>query len=276
MNINPKTIMSYIDFLNSIGFKVSIHDWLISDSVFHQYNHHTGEYCYFITNVCYKQKICNMKHFKILEKCTEGSFYGSCYAGVGEFIYPINCENEVIGYISVGAYCDNISKSKAHHFAEKNGISIKEIDNLSEKYLNPNIPDKEYVDSAMEPLVFMLEHYYNNLYNGNEKHLFTQVMTYITARRHTKITMEDLSEKFNYSVSTLSHMFIKNTGMTLPAYINKGRLTEAKWYLENSDVSVAELSKFLGYSSCNYFASVFRNAYGITPKKYRDQSKKNH
>ncbi len=275
MNINPKIIMSYIDYLNSNGLTVSIHDWLINDSIFRKYNHHTGPYCYFVTNVCYMQKPCNMKHFKLLEKAADGSFFGSCYAGVGEFIYPIKCDTQVIGYISVGAFRDKTSTEKAHHFAAKHNIPIKQIDELAKKHLRSDVPSKDYIDSAIEPLVYMIEQYYDNLYDNGENHLITQIHKYIVARRHEKITMEDLSEELNYSVSTLSHLFIKSMGMTLPEYLNSTRLKEAKWYLENSDTSIAEISKFLGYSSCNYFSAVFKKSFGITPKKYRDNYKNN-
>ena len=85
--------------------------------------------------------------------------------------------------------------------------------------------------------------------------------------------MQELSEKFFYSVSTLSHMFEKNCKMSLNKYIETLRMEDAKWLLKNSEYSMTEISEILGFCNCAYFSSVFKENFGVTPKKYRNTFK---
>ncbi len=96
------------------------------------------------------------------------------------------------------------------------------------------------------------------------------MLKYVTENCHQKVTMSDLSEHFNYSVSTLSHLFMKHSGKTLPEYIDHLRLEEGKWYLKNSRTKIVDIAHFLGYSSSNYFSSVFKQKTGMTPREYRN------
>ncbi len=275
MLISSKNITSYIDYLKSQGFIITLHGWMINESVFLKYNYHQNPYCHYIKTVYCKWNECVKRQQNVIKKAKDGSFFGCCYAGVAEYIYPIRSEDKINGFVSVSGYINNESLSKSAHFAKKNDIPVEDIHNLMNRHLTANIPSKEYVDSVIEPLVFMLEYYYENSYEdgSSEAKLYHKLVRYITENCHSRITMEELSQKFNYSVSTLSHLFMKRTNLSLPEYINNVRLNEAKWYLENSNSTVSEIALFLGYSSSNYFSSVFKNKCGITPKKYRTMKK---
>ena len=275
MPISSTNITASIDYLKEQGFVITLHGWMINESVFLKYNYHQNPYCHYIKTVYCQWNECIKRQHKVIEKAKGGSYLGCCYAGVAEYIYPIKSENKMIGFISVSGFINELSKSKSSHLAAKNDIPVADIHNLMDRHLTAAIPNKEYVDSVIEPLVFMLEYYYENSYEDSksESILYHKMIRYITENCHSRITMEELSQKFNYSVSTLSHLFMKQTGMSLPEYINSIRLNEAKWYLENSNSTVSEIALFLGYSSSNYFSSVFKSKCGITPKKYRTLKK---
>lgn len=271
MLISSKKITAYIDFLKNSGYTVTLHGKMVNNSDFLEYNYHQNPYCHYIKTVYGKWSECIKRQYKIIEKCKDGSYFGCCYAGVGEFVYPVRSGEKIVGFVSVSGYISEISKAKAEHFALKNSISPSEISKLADRHLNKSLPEKAVVDSAIDPLVFMLEQYYEGSCDesGSNTQLYHQMLRYITENCHNKITMSDLSRKFHYSVSTLSHLFMKKSGKSLPEYVDDLRLGEAKWYLANSESSVAEIAQFLGYSSSNYFSAVFKKKCGITPKKYR-------
>ncbi len=269
--IERKTITDYLEFLKSIGYTITLHGRIVNSCNFVQYNYHQNPYCHYIKTVYGLWNECICKQYKIIDKCEQGSFFGHCYAGVGEYIYPIRNKTKVIAFVSISGYCDKTSIDKAHHFAKKYNNSKKEIDYLIEKYLNKNIPSKETVDAVIKPLVYMLEEYYIRPRETltNEKALYNKMLVLITEKFHSKITMRELSKELNYSVSSLSHIFMKNAGKSLPEYIDDLRLNEAKWHLSNGNASITEISEFLGYSSCSYFSNVFKKRCGVTPNKYR-------
>jgi AraC-like DNA-binding protein/CheY-like chemotaxis protein/anti-sigma regulatory factor (Ser/Thr protein kinase) len=52
-------------------------------------------------------------------------------------------------------------------------------------------------------------------------------------------------------------------------YILNRRLKKAKYLLNNEGCSIAEITYLVGFSSPNYFSTVFKNKYGCTPTEYK-------
>ena len=98
---------------------------------------------------------------------------------------------------------------------------------------------------------------------------FDSVAAYIAENYTQNITMSTLSRRFGYSVSTLSHMFKKESGKTLPQYIEDIRLSEACRLLEHTAHTVSEIAFSLGFCSANYFSGIFKKRIGLSPIRYR-------
>ncbi len=270
MNILNENITAYIDLLSKNGLTVTLHGEGMGEN-FKFYNYHASPYCHYIKAVYGKLRRCVCHQERVLEGCKEGSFFGCCYAGVGEFIYPITANGRLIGFVSVSGYLAENSLPKAAHFADKYLLPEGEIISLLRENLNPEIPKKKDIDALITPLCFMLSNYFENLKPTlPENKVFAEILGFVTENCHRKITMETLSKKFNYSISTISHMFSKNCGKSLPEYIDTLRLDEAKYYLRSGKAGISEIALFLGYSSSNYFSSVFKKKFGMTPKEYRN------
>ena len=92
----------------------------------------------------------------------------------------------------------------------------------------------------------------------DDNDLYTKMLKYINENYKKYITMEFLSQKFSYSVSTLSHIFKKRSGMSINEYIKKMRIEESKWLLKQTNYSVTEISNILGFCNSAYFSSIFK------------------
>ena len=60
-------------------------------------------------------------------------------------------------------------------------------------------------------------------------------------------------------------------GIGIKDYINKIRLTEATHLLVNTDLTIMEIADKTGFSNQQYFSTVFKQAYGTSPSKYRSE-----
>ncbi len=271
MRIRSAQIVAYIDFLRSRGFTVTLHYSFINGSVLAKYNNHQNPYCHYVKNLCGKWESCVRHQQKVLQACKDGSFFGCCHAGVGEFVYPIRCKEQTVGFISVSGYATALSLEKAEHFAKKNGFDQETLVKLGQRHLHTSIPDKQEMDAVIEPLIYMLAGYFEQQQEAPAatQTLYNQMLRYITENYHNRLTMQEMGKHFNYSVSTLSHLFLKHSGKSLPNYISDLRLSEAKWYLLNSQTSITEVAMFLGYNSSSYFSAAFKKKYGMTPKEFR-------
>lgn len=69
----------------------------------------------------------------------------------------------------------------------------------------------------------------------------------------------------------LSRLFKKETGISVSAYIREQKIEIAKNLLRYSDYSMIDIANRLSFSSQSHFIQQFREAVGMTPKKYRDE-----
>ena len=80
-----------------------------------------------------------------------------------------------------------------------------------------------------------------------------------------------LAEKCGLKPAQFRQLFRKAVGMTLPAYINKTRLSSAMYALLNTRKTVLEIATESGYENISYFNRVFREAFGGSPREIRKQ-----
>ena len=85
------------------------------------------------------------------------------------------------------------------------------------------------------------------------------------------IKIDQLAKNLDVSTSYLSRIFKQQTGETLNMFITKEKIIRARVLLENTDLTLAEISYKLGFSSQSYFTYVFRKYVGTTPGNYREQ-----
>lgn len=94
---------------------------------------------------------------------------------------------------------------------------------------------------------------------------------YIYSHIKERITIEDLADELGVSSGYLSRLFKKETGVSVSAYIRRQKIDMAKNLLRFSDYSMIEIANRLSFSSQSHFIQQFREAVGMTPKKYRDE-----
>ncbi len=83
------------------------------------------------------------------------------------------------------------------------------------------------------------------------------------------LTLQELAEAVCLSPSHLRALFRDTVGETLADYIAEYRLQKAGEMLIQTEKPVAEIAAAVGLSSANYFHSVFRRRFGVTPLEYR-------
>ena len=97
---------------------------------------------------------------------------------------------------------------------------------------------------------------------------------YIRLHTNSNLSVQEVADAVGLSRSHLSHKFKETMGFDISAFIMRCKVEEAKSLLVYSDQSISEISNYLCFSSQSYFTSVFRKKYGLTPKEYRLQNRK--
>ena len=82
-------------------------------------------------------------------------------------------------------------------------------------------------------------------------------------------TLKDYAAMCNMSISRFSHIFKEHTGKSPMQYKNTIIIETAKHLLENSNMSIIEISREVGIPDSLYFSKKFREYTGISPSDYR-------
>jgi len=279
---------AYMTFLSvEKGLTVSIHqlDTFVDSFMqnLRQYNHHLLPYCLCLKRCPAVQEECRLRQVKLFGTIGDKPFFGTCWAGVGEYVFPIpNIHREGRGFVSVSGYKGNAAKASAqmHKISKKYEISLQEMQELY-AILKDEPPALEQVEVLIKPLVHMLTLLLMYLDDMNahfpqkdtaSTSLFNRIAQHLRYRYDTDYSLEELAEMFSCSVSHISHLFSKYAGCSYRSYVNTMRTNMAKVFLTSTRMTVQEISDHLGFANSNYFSTVFRRMCGMSPRDYRNMT----
>lgn len=99
--------------------------------------------------------------------------------------------------------------------------------------------------------------------------LVIQAMHYIRHYATQGIKAEQVLDHLKISRSNLEQRFKTEMNKTIHQVIHEVKLSRAKHMLRNTDIPLQEIADICGYPSLQYFYTVFKKTYHITPKEYR-------
>ncbi len=211
-------------------------------------------------------------------------FYRAVASGDVEAVRK-NCEQErFVESEGVGILSRNPVTNLKYHFVittamvtrlcRQNGMELEQAFRLSDFYIQKldDIHTVQGVQSLHDEMVIdfteKMRRYFRN--DTNSRHI-NDCKEYIYSHIKERITIENLADEFGVSASYLSRLFKKETGVSVSAYIREQKIEVAKNLLRFSDYSMIEIANRLSFSSQSHFIQQFREAVGMTPKKYRDE-----
>ena len=146
-------------------------------------------------------------------------------------------------------------------------------------YLHYRIADVLPVQNLIENLVWTLLHHQSNKRSINQITmglLFLQLMNYTERVQvgEQYFEQEMLLGVYRYIEEHYREGMIRRlTGKNYTELVQNKRLTQAAYLLETTGLSVADIGERVGYENMSYFHRIFKERYGISPKKYRVEKK---
>lgn len=96
---------------------------------------------------------------------------------------------------------------------------------------------------------------------------------YIAENFAQDFSLKNLADKFAMSPSYFSKTFKSATGFGVSEYINAVRLENAEKLLCSRKKSITDVALKCGFNDSNYFATLFKKRYGVSPRNYFDMKK---
>ena len=84
-----------------------------------------------------------------------------------------------------------------------------------------------------------------------------------------RITIEELSKQYLINPTTLKAVFKAAYGTSLAAHIKEHRMEQAAKMLKETNMSIAEIARAVGYDSQSKFTAAFKIYFKILPREYR-------
>lgn len=107
------------------------------------------------------------------------------------------------------------------------------------------------------------------VYDTSEDGAVLQVLRYIEDN-YRNGSLSEAAEILHYDLYWLSREIKRKTGRNYTDFVQDKRLSQAVFYLTNTNMKISDIAIAVGYDNTSYFHRLFSARYGVSPKKYRD------
>ncbi|MFD0959961.1 response regulator [Paenibacillus chungangensis] len=103
-----------------------------------------------------------------------------------------------------------------------------------------------------------------------QSHIVQQIHQYVQENLARDVTLRTISEHVFLHPVYLSRLYKKETGETLSTYIQRVRIERAVYLLKHTNMKILEISQAIGFLKPQYFISLFKEHFGVTPQEFRE------
>ncbi len=113
-----------------------------------------------------------------------------------------------------------------------------------------------------------------DLVDSKHKNIIRKAVSYINTNCAKDLTLAEVADYVGYSHSHFSKVFKDEMKCGFRAYLNQVRVEKSKALLLSGNASIAEICDMCGFEDQSYHCKVFKKLVGVTPDKYRKQSRR--
>lgn len=139
-----------------------------------------------------------------------------------------------------------------------------------ESYGEANLVCTGKLKSLLYDLLFHLSEYDKKVYS-NKYSVISKGISYLEENDDQSLKIGDIAKMCNVSEVYFRRLFKSYSGMTPVEYRNTAKIHKAKIYLQQDDLSIAEISDRLGFGDISYFIKMFHEKAGMPPTEYKKQ-----
>lgn len=107
-----------------------------------------------------------------------------------------------------------------------------------------------------------------------ENNLYDRVVEYVmsvTDEEFANLSVAVLACSLKINRFKLSRQFKSQSHMTLEEFLFKEKMARAAFLLKTfKDITVKEVSRRIGFCTCDYFIRKFKQYYGVAPGRYKE------
>ncbi|MBN2440428.1 MAG: response regulator transcription factor [Spirochaetales bacterium] len=105
--------------------------------------------------------------------------------------------------------------------------------------------------------------------NKNFTDIIEKVKYFIEKNYHKNISLDDIAESVSLSPKYISRLYSEKEGMGFHDYKLMLRMSKAKELLQETSLTISEISYKVGYANIESFIRAFKKSIGTTPGNFR-------
>ncbi len=113
---------------------------------------------------------------------------------------------------------------------------------------------------------------YHLISEKNQRHknlLAEEIFHYVSENYSTDLSLERTAEYFHIHPTYLNRLLNKGYNISFRQLLMKTRFSQALYLIDNTDMTVKEISEKVGFNNPGYFSSAFFKHFGYYPTVYR-------
>lgn len=103
-----------------------------------------------------------------------------------------------------------------------------------------------------------------------QKQVYLDILDYVKNNISHPLKVSEIAAAFGYNEKYLSHRFSQVFGMPLKQYILKAKVEQANFMLTDTNHSISDIAKTLGFSDSHNFSRTYKKLTGLSPSEYRN------
>lgn len=103
-----------------------------------------------------------------------------------------------------------------------------------------------------------------------EQDLMLKLLGYIDGE-YKDASLSEFAARCGISIYSLGRIIRRQTAKTFTDLVEEKRMRQASWLLQNTRISVEDISYTVGYENTSYFYRLFRKVYGMSPREFRKE-----
>lgn len=211
---------------------------------------------------------------------SEFPFWNYFKAGDASQAHSINLNHEIhLAFLDI-----NLPGKSGLEFGEELRQSNKEVEiimvtacqdfSYAQQSIRIGVVDYLTKPVIENELLKILSKYKENQFPSIYSGLVQSSLKAIHKRFADKISLSDIASEVHANPTYLSRKFHEEVGVSFTEYLIQYRIHTAKrLLLANHNWTISDVAENSGFSSQNYFSTLFRKIEGISPTEFRDKEK---
>lgn len=276
LNLNKDSLLDLMkDFNLLTGIKIALFDANGNEILSYPEEH--CAFCSLMRKEKATEAYCLESNVRSFKRCqiTKRLEIFHCHAGLVETTAPLIDNGAVIGYIMFGQITDNDDKAAVRDIL----IQIIEKYGLDQTGYNASLYDvtfktQEQIQAAakiLEACTFYV--LLKDMVSLQRETFIQNLNSFLISHLEEDLSVDRLTDEFHISKNKLYDSCSKYLPTGIAEHIKNLRIEEAKRLLQETNLSVREISDRVGFNDYNYFCRVFKKEVGMPALKYKNATR---